>query len=253
MFRKEISQLLYMFKPKSLSWTSNCTSIQVFNATIEESGSAISNQIEVILDIFRNGLSLNIPEVRIKLFCILEEVLAKSETTVNSNKRFHPFILPVAADLIQPALVWHTGLSERRIRSSAAACLFYLARMAEQVPDLTGQLARQVWHQVLGLIEDEEEHVRFWICKTAALLVKHLENDVVSKSTKYLVDRLGDSKKFVRVEAFKTLKIICGMDIGEAQTLKLQETLLKKEGELGMDMQYEHSFKETHNIPGFVS
>jgi len=235
LFRKEISRLLCMFKTKSLSWTSNCTSIQVFHATVEESESAMSNQIEVIMDIFRNGLSLNIPEVRIKLFLSLEDILAKSETTVNSNKRFHPFILLVAADLIQPALVWHTGISERKIRSSAAACLFFLAQMSEQAPGLTSQLARQVWHQVLGLLEDEEEQVRLWICRTAAVLVKHLENDVVSKSTKYLVDRLGDSKKFVRVEAFKTLKTICDMDIDEAETSKLRKTLLEKKDEFGMD------------------
>eukprot|EP00092_Neocalanus_flemingeri_P004529 GFUD01004879.1.p1 GENE.GFUD01004879.1~~GFUD01004879.1.p1 ORF type:complete len:763 (-),score=154.23 GFUD01004879.1:213-2462(-) len=227
LFRREISPILSIFRKESLCWTASSTSMHVFQAVLEEAGAALSNEIEVILQIFKNGFALNIVEVRITLYSILDKLLATSDLTLNSNKRFYPYILCVAADLIQPALVWHTGLSEKAIRSSATTCLFHLAQLAGQVPDLAGQLARQVWHHVLALMEDEDEQVRFWICRTASVLVRYMENVAVVNSIKYLIDRLDDAKKHVRAEALKALVIICDMDIGKEQTMKLRAILQK--------------------------
>ena len=226
LFRKELCELLSVFRRESSSWTSNSSSIQVFQAVIEESGPDIYSYVETVLTLLRTMDSFNILEIRKKMLSILELFLSKTDA------RIYPFILSISADLVQPALVWRTGLTERRIRSSATSCLYQLAQHATQAPGLAAQLAKQVWHQVLALLEDQEEQVRFWICRTAVLLISHIENDSVIKSIEYFMNRLDDSKKFVRLEAFKVLRTICDLDIGESYISRVRKKILEKEHEL---------------------
>ena len=226
LFSRGISQLLPELKSESLSWTRNSLSIHVFRAAIEESGDAISSHTGVVLEIMKRSLGLNTAEIHMKIFLILELFLLRSGVAL------HPFILSISAELVQPALIWRTGLTERQIRTSATSCLFNIAKLAVQVPSLGCQLGKQVWQHVLALMEDEDDQIRLCVCRTAAVMIKHIEHELVVKSLDHLIARLEDSQKYVRIETFNVLSLICELDVEEKLLSRIRTKLLEKEQNL---------------------
>jgi len=226
LFSRRITELFLVFKNESLSWTSNSLSIHVFRATIEESGDAISSHTGVVLEIIRRSLRCNTAEKRIKMLPILELFLSRSDDAL------HAFILPISAEFVQPALVWRTGLTERQTRTSATSCLYFLAKIAAQAPSLGCQLGKQVWHHVLALMEDEDEQIRLWVCRIAAVLIKYVEHELIVKSIDHLISRLEDSQKYVRIEAFKVLSLTCELDIEEKLLSRIRKSMLEQEQSL---------------------
>ena len=66
------------------------------------------------------------PEVRLKFFTLLSNLMMNSKATIDSTDKFSDFAEIVLRDMIIPNCVWHAGRVAAAIRTTAVSCAWAL-------------------------------------------------------------------------------------------------------------------------------
>lgn len=92
--------------------------------------------LEEIVAIFKSCLKPEKdPEVRLKSFALLSQLMMNAADTLNSQQRFEEFAVVIVKDVVLPNCIWQAGRTAAAVRTAAVSCLWALLQSSVLTSD----------------------------------------------------------------------------------------------------------------------
>uniref|UniRef100_A0A803VEZ2 Dynein axonemal assembly factor 5 n=2 Tax=Ficedula albicollis TaxID=59894 RepID=A0A803VEZ2_FICAL len=127
LYKQHIMQLLEWVSVSCEGWTCYSPEVLQFEVITTHSGPVIGEALDDFVLVLKTCLQPNRdPQMRLKLFTVLSQLLQKASETINSQGLFPSYLETVIKDILAPNLQWHAGRTAAAIRATAVLCLWAL-------------------------------------------------------------------------------------------------------------------------------
>ncbi|POI36111.1 hypothetical protein CIB84_000136 [Bambusicola thoracicus] len=210
LYKQHILQLLEWVSVSHDSWTCYSPEILQLDVIATHSGPVIGEALHDFILILKTCLQPNKdPQMRLKLFTVLSELLQKANETINSQGLFPSYLEIVIKDILAPNLQWHAGRTAAAIRTTAVSCLWALIHCQMLAPEETLQVKDALMPQIIAAMDEDSKISRLMGCRIVGGILKvcgrQFDEIQLGKTYPEVLKRLDDASPDVRLTAAHTL------------------------------------------------
>ncbi|NXN45372.1 DAAF5 factor, partial [Rhinoptilus africanus] len=210
LYKQHIIQLLEWVSVSHDSWTCYSPEILQLDVIATHSGPVIGEALNNFILILKTCLQPNKdPQMRLKLFTVLSQLLQKGSETVNSQGLFPNYLETVIKDILAPNLQWHAGRTAAAIRTTAVSCLWALIHCEILAPEEILKVKDRLMPQIIAAMDEDSKLTRLMACRIVGVLLKvcgrQFDEDNFTKTYTEVLKRLDDASCDVRLAAARTL------------------------------------------------
>ncbi|NWW86815.1 DAAF5 factor, partial [Rhynochetos jubatus] len=210
LYKQHMIQLMEWVSVSHDDWTNYSPEILQLDVIATHSGPVIGEALDNFILILKECLQPNKdPQMRLKLFTVLSQLLQKASETINSQGLFPSYLDTVMKDILAPNLQWHAGRTAAAIRTTAVSCLWALIHCEMLSPKEILKVQDELMPQILAALDEDSKITRLVACHIVGVLLKVCgrqfdEKKFISTYTEVL-KRLDDASCDVRLAAAHTL------------------------------------------------
>ncbi|NXF29577.1 DAAF5 factor, partial [Nyctibius bracteatus] len=211
LYKEHIIQLMEWVSVSCDCWTCYSPEILQLDVIATHSGPVIGEALNNFILILKTCLQPNKdPQMRLKLFTVLSQLLQKASETVNSQGLFPSYLETVIKDILAPNLQWHAGRTAAAIRTTAVSCLWALLHCEMLSPEEILKFVEDgLMPQVIATMDEDSKISRLMACRIVGIFLKvcgrQFDEDKFTKTYTEVLKRLDDASCDVRVAAAHTL------------------------------------------------
>ncbi|XP_010718156.2 dynein assembly factor 5, axonemal, partial [Meleagris gallopavo] len=210
LYRQHILQLLEWVSVSHDSWTCYSPEILQFDVIATHSGPVIGEALHDFILVLKTCLQPNKdPQMRLKLFTVLSELLQKANETINSQGLFPSYLEIVIKDILAPNLQWHAGRTAAAIRTTAVSCLWALIHCQMLAPEEILKVKDVLMPQIIAALDEDSKISRLMGCRIVGGILKvcgrQMDEIQLGKTYPEVLKRLDDASPDVRLTAAHTL------------------------------------------------
>ncbi|XP_010157393.1 PREDICTED: HEAT repeat-containing protein 2, partial [Eurypyga helias] len=225
LYKQHIIQLMEWVSVSHDDWTCYSPEILQLDVIATHSGPVIGEALDKFILVLKACLQpKKDPQMRLKLFMVLSQLLQKASETVNSQGLFPSYLDTVIKDILVPNLQWHAGRTAAAIRTTAVSCLWALIHCEMLSPTEMLKVQDELMPQIIAALDEDSKITRLIACHIVGVLLKVCGRQFDEKkfTTTYteVLKRLNDASHDVRLAAAHTLtdwfKCLKGSDVKSA-------------------------------------
>lgn len=210
LYKQHILQLLEWVSVSHDSWTCYSPEILQLGVIATHSGPVIGEALHDFILILKTCLQPNKdPQMRLKLFTVLSELLQKANETINSQGLFPSYLEIVIKDILAPNLQWHAGRTAAAIRTTAVSCLWALLHCQMLAPEEILKVKDALMPQIIAAMDEDSKISRLMGCRIVGGILKvcgrQFDEIQLGKTYPEVLKRLDDASADVRLTAAHTL------------------------------------------------
>ncbi|NWH60300.1 DAAF5 factor, partial [Geococcyx californianus] len=210
LYKQHIIQLMEWVSISHDFWTSYSPEILQFEVITTHSGPVIGEALDNFILILKTCLQPNKdPQLRLKLFTVLSQLLQQASETVNSQGLFPSYLETVIKDILAPNLLWHAGRTAAAIRTTAVSCLWALVHSEMLSPEEVLKVKDGLMPQIIAAMDEDSKIARLMACRIVGVLLKvcgkQFDGDKLTNTYTEVLKRLDDASSDVRLAAAHTL------------------------------------------------
>ncbi|NXH14796.1 DAAF5 factor, partial [Bucco capensis] len=210
LYKQHIIQLMEWVSVSCDGWTCYSPEILQLEVIAAHSGPVIGEGLNHFILILKTCLQPNKdPQMRLKLFTVLSQLLQKASETVNSQGLFPSYLETVIKDILAPNLQWHAGRTAAAIRTTAVSCLWALVHCEMLSPEEILKVKDELVPQIIAAMDEDSKMTRLMACRIVSVFLKvcgrQLDEDKFTKTYTEVLKRLDDASCDVRLAAAHTL------------------------------------------------
>ncbi|KAM6250004.1 dynein axonemal assembly factor 5 [Porphyrio hochstetteri] len=210
LYKQHMTQLMEWVSVSCDCWTCYSPEILQLDVIATHSGPVIGEALSNFILILKTCLQPNKdPQMRLKLFTVLSQLLQKASETVNSQGLFPSYLETVIKDILAPNLQWHAGRTAAAIRTTAVSCLWALIHCEMLSPKEILKVKDELMSQIVAALDEDSKITRLMACRIVGVFLKVCgrqfgEGNFTNTYTEVL-KRLDDASCDVRLAAAHTL------------------------------------------------
>lgn len=210
LYKQHILQLLEWVSVSHDSWTCYSPEILQLGVIATHSGPVIGEALHDFILILKTCLQPNKdPQMRLKLFTVLSELLQKANETINSQGLFPSYLEIVIKDILAPNLQWHAGRTAAAIRTTAVSCLWALLHCQMLAPEEILKVKDALMPHIIAAMDEDSKISRLMGCRIVGGILKvcgrQFDEIQLGKTYPEVLKRLDDASADVRLTAAHTL------------------------------------------------
>ncbi|KFO90005.1 HEAT repeat-containing protein 2, partial [Buceros rhinoceros silvestris] len=210
LYKQHIIQLMEWVSVSCDCWTCYSPEILQLDVIATHSGAVIGEALNNFILILKTCLQPNKdPQMRLKLFAVLSQLLQKANETVNSRGLFPSYLETVIKDILAPNLQWHAGRTAAAIRTTAVSCLWALIHCEMLSPEEILKVKDELMPQIIAALDEDSKIARLMACRIVGVLLKvcgrHFDEGKFTNAYTEVLKRLDDASCDVRLAAAHTL------------------------------------------------
>ncbi|XP_074742673.1 dynein axonemal assembly factor 5 isoform X2 [Strix uralensis] len=210
LYKQHIIQLMEWVSISCDCWTCYSPEILQLDVIATHSGPVIGEALNNFILILKTCLQPNKdPQMRLKLFTILSQLLQKASETVNSQGLFPSYLETVIKDILAPNLQWHAGRTAAAIRTTAVSCLWALIHCEMLSPKEILTVKDGLMPQIIAAMDEDSKITRLMACRIVGVFLKvcgrQFDEDKFTTTYTEVLKRLDDASRDVRLAAAHTL------------------------------------------------
>ncbi|NXN93371.1 DAAF5 factor, partial [Rhinopomastus cyanomelas] len=210
LYKQHIIQLMEWVSVSCDCWTCYSPEILQFDVISTHSGPVIGEALDNFILVLKTCLQPNKdPQMRLKLFTVLSQLLQKASETVNSQGLFPSYLETVIKDILAPNLQWRAGRTAAAIRATAVSCLWALIHCEMLSPEEVLKVKDGLMPEIIAAIDEDSKITRMMACRIVGVLLKvcgkQFDEDNFTKTYTEVLKRLDDASCDVRLAAAHTL------------------------------------------------
>lgn len=210
LYKQHILQLLEWVSVSHDSWTCYSPEISQLGVIATHSGPVIGEALHDFILILKTCLQPNKdPQMRLKLFTVLSELLQKANETINSQGLFPSYLEIVIKDILAPNLQWHAGRTAAAIRTTAVSCLWALLHCQMLAPEEILKVKDALMPHIIAAMDEDSKISRLMGCRIVGGILKvcgrQFDEIQLGKTYPEVLKRLDDASADVRLTAAHTL------------------------------------------------
>ncbi|NWR73478.1 DAAF5 factor, partial [Centropus unirufus] len=211
LYKQHIIQLMEWVSVSHDCWTCYSSEILQFEVIATHSGPVIGEALGNFILILKTCLQPNKdPQMRLKLFTVLAQLLQQASETVNSQGLFPSYLETVIKDILAPNLQWRAGRTAAAIRTTAVSCLWALIHSEMLSPEEILKVKDGLMPEIIAAMDEDSKIARLMACRIVGRLLKvcgrQFDEDKFTKTyTGKFLKRLDDASSEVRLAAAHTL------------------------------------------------
>ncbi|NXW13105.1 DAAF5 factor, partial [Circaetus pectoralis] len=210
LYKQHIIQLMEWVSVSCDDWTCYSPEILQLDVIATHSGPVIGEALNNFILILTTCLQPNKdPQMRLKLFTVLSQLLQKASETVNSQGLFPSYLETVIKDILAPNLQWHAGRTAAAIRTTAVSCLWALIHCEMLSPKEILKVKGGLMPQIIAAMDEDSKITRLMACRIVGVFLKacgrQFDEDQFTNTYTEVLKRLDDASCDVRLAAAHTL------------------------------------------------
>ncbi|XP_062444608.1 dynein axonemal assembly factor 5 [Rhea pennata] len=210
LYKQHIIQLMEWVSVSHNCWTCYSPELLQLDVIATHSGPVIGEALHDFILVLKTCLQPNKdPQMRLKLFTLLSQLLQKANETVNSQGQFHSYLETVIKDILAPNLAWHAGRTAAAIRTTAVSCLWALIHCEILSPKEILEVEGVLMPQIIASMDEDSKMTRLMACRIVGVFFKvcgrQFDSDKLIKTYPEVLKRLDDASLDVRLAAAHTL------------------------------------------------
>ncbi|KAK4813740.1 hypothetical protein QYF61_023676 [Mycteria americana] len=210
LYKQHIIQLMEWVSVSCDCWTCYSPEILQLEVIATHSGPVIGEALNNFIVILKTCLQPNKdPQMRLKLFTVLSQLLQKASETINSQGLFPSYLETVIKDILAPNLQWHAGRTAAAIRTTAVSCLWALTHCEMLSPKEILKVKDGLMPQIIAAMDEDSKITRLMACRIVGVLLKvcgeQFDEDKFTNTYTEVLKRLDDASCDVRLAAAHTL------------------------------------------------
>ncbi|KAF1543961.1 Dynein assembly factor 5, axonemal, partial [Eudyptula albosignata] len=210
LYKEHIIQLMEWVSVSCDCWTCYSPEILQLDVIATHSGPVIGEALNNFILILKTCLQPNKdPQMRLKLFTVLSQLLQKASETVNSQGLFPSYLETVIKDILAPNLQWHAGRTAAAIRTTAVSCLWALIHCEMLSPKEILKVKDGLMPQIIATMDEDSKIARLMACRIVGVFLKvcgrQFDEDKFTNTYTEVLKRLDDASCDVRLAAAHTL------------------------------------------------
>ncbi|KAM7091441.1 dynein axonemal assembly factor 5 isoform 2-T2 [Ciconia maguari] len=210
LYKQHIIQLMEWVSVSCDCWTCYSPEILQLDVIATHSGPVIGEALNNFILILKTCLQPNKdPQMRLKLFTVLSQLLQKASETINSQGLFPSYLETVIKDILAPNLQWHAGRTAAAIRTTAVSCLWALTHCEMLSPKEILKVKDGLMPQIIAAMDEDSKITRLMACRIVGVFLKvcgeQFDEDKFTNTYTEVLKRLDDASCDVRLAAAHTL------------------------------------------------
>ncbi|XP_044931137.1 dynein axonemal assembly factor 5 isoform X1 [Mustela putorius furo] len=210
LYQEHAGPLLEQLAASHQDWTVHSVELLQFNVLLTHAGPALGGVLPQLVPALRSCLQpARDPQMRLRLFSSLSQVLLSAQETVNSQGQFHHYLDTVTKDILVPSLQWHAGKTAAAIRTAAVSCLWALISSDILSEKQMREVQETLMPDVLTTLEEDSQRTRLISCQIINRFLKTsggvTDPEKFIKIYPELLKRLDDVSHEVRLAATSAL------------------------------------------------
>ncbi|XP_009907079.2 dynein axonemal assembly factor 5 [Dryobates pubescens] len=210
LYKQHMVQLMEWVSVSCDDWTCYSPEVLQFDVIATHSGPVIGEALKNFILVLKTCLQPNKdPQLRLKLFTVLSQLLQKASETVNSQGLFPSYLETVIKDILAPNLQWHAGRTAAAIRSTAVSCLWALVHCEMLSPEEILKIKDGLMPQIIAALDEDSKLTRLMACRIVGVVCKvcgrQFDEDKFTNTYTEVLKRLDDASCDVRLAAAHTL------------------------------------------------
>ncbi|NXY48339.1 DAAF5 factor, partial [Ceuthmochares aereus] len=211
LYKQHIIQLMEWVSVSHDCWTCYSPEILQLEVITTHSGPVIGEALDNFILILKTCLQPNKdPQMRLKLFTVLSQLLQQASETVNSQGLFPSYLETLIKDILAPNLQWHAGRTAAAIRTTAVSCLWALVHSEILSPEEIVKVKDGLMPQIIAAMDEDSKIARLMACRIVGVFLKVCgrqfdEDKFTNTYTGKFLKRLDDASSDVRLAAAHTL------------------------------------------------
>ncbi|XP_044931138.1 dynein axonemal assembly factor 5 isoform X2 [Mustela putorius furo] len=166
LYQEHAGPLLEQLAASHQDWTVHSVELLQFNVLLTHAGPALGGVLPQLVPALRSCLQpARDPQMRLRLFSSLSQVLLSAQETVNSQGQFHHYLDTVTKDILVPSLQWHAGKTAAAIRTAAVSCLWALISSDILSEKQMREVQETLMPDVLTTLEEDSQRTRLISCQ----------------------------------------------------------------------------------------
>ncbi|NXX47089.1 DAAF5 factor, partial [Tricholaema leucomelas] len=173
LYKQHIVQLMEWVSVACDGWTCYSPEVLQFDVITTHSGPVIGEALSAFILVLKTCLQPNKdPQMRLKLFTVLSQLLQKANETVNSQGLFPSYLETVIKDILAPNLQWHAGRTAAAIRTTAVSCLWALIHSEMLSPEEILKTRDGLMPQIIAAWDEDSKITRLMACRVIGVFLK---------------------------------------------------------------------------------
>ncbi|XP_064008790.1 dynein axonemal assembly factor 5 isoform X2 [Pogoniulus pusillus] len=210
LYKQHMLQLMEWVSVSCDDWTSCSPEVLQFDVITTHSGPVIGEALNAFILVLKTCLQPNKdPQMRLKLFTVLCQLLQKASETVNSQGLFPSYLETVIKDILAPNLQWHAGRTAAAIRTTAVSCLWALIHCEMLSPEEILTIRDGLMPQIIAALDEDSKIARLMACRVIGVFFKvcgrQFDEHKFTNTYTEVLKRLDDASCDVRLAAAHTL------------------------------------------------
>ncbi|XP_026714960.1 dynein assembly factor 5, axonemal [Athene cunicularia] len=210
LYKQHIIQLMEWVSVSCDCWACYSPEILQLDVIATHSGPVIGEALNDFILILKTCLQPNKdPQMRLKLFTVLSQLLQKASETVNSQGLFPSYLETLIKDILAPNLQWHAGRTAAAIRTTAVSCLWALIHCEMLSPKEILTVKDGLMPQIIAAMDEDSKITRLMACRIVGVFLKvcgkQFDEDKFTTTYTEVLKRLDDASCDVRLAAAHTL------------------------------------------------
>ncbi|KAF0882892.1 DAAF5 factor, partial [Crocuta crocuta] len=210
LYREHAGPLMEWLAASHLDWTVHSAELLQFTVLLAHAGPALGEVLPHLVAVLRSCLQpARDPQMRLRLFSSLSQLLLSAQQTVDSQGHFHHYLDTVTKDILVPNLQWHAGRTAAAIRTAAVSCLWALISSDILTEEQIRKVQETLMPQILTSLEEDSQMTRLISCRIMTTFLKTsggaADPDKLIGIYPELLKRLDDVSHEVRLAAASSL------------------------------------------------
>nr|XP_005504590.2 dynein assembly factor 5, axonemal [Columba livia] len=210
LYKQHIIQLMEWLSVSCDCWTCYSPEVLQLDVIATHSGPVIGEALNNFILILKTCLQPSKdPQMRLKLFTVLLELLQQPSETINSQGLFPSHLETLIEHVLAPNLQWHAGRTAAAIRTTAVSCLGALVCSHMLSPQEILKVKDELMPQIIAAMDEDSKIARLMACRIVGVLIKacgrHFDEDQFTKTYTEVLKRLDDASCDVRLAAAHAL------------------------------------------------
>ncbi|NWV57716.1 DAAF5 factor, partial [Daphoenositta chrysoptera] len=210
LYKQHIIQLMEWVSVSCEGWTCYSPEVLQFEVITTHSGPVIGEALDDFILVLKTCLQPDKdPQMRLKVFAVLSQLLQKANETINSQGLFPSYLETVIKDILAPNLQWHAGRTAAAIRATAVLCLWALIHGEMLSPEEILKVKDELMPQIIASMDEDSKITRLMACRIVDVFLKvcgrQFDADKFKNTYTEVLKRLDDASCDVRLAAAHTL------------------------------------------------
>ncbi|NWY60616.1 DAAF5 factor, partial [Chionis minor] len=210
LYKQHIIPLMEWVSVSHDSWTCYSPEILQLDVIATHSGPFIGEALNNFILVLKTCLQPSKdPQMRLKLFTVVSQLLQKASETLNSQGLFPSYLETVIKDILAPNLQWRAGRTAAAIRTTAVSCLWALLHCEMLAPEEVLKVKDWLMPEIIAAVDEDSKITRLLACRIVGVILKvcgrQFDEDTFTKTYTEVLKRLDDASCDVRLAAAHTL------------------------------------------------